>query len=275
MRRRGFLVALTGGATAGYSKWIEPSWLQVTPVECRLPGFAPERPVRIVQLSDLHASPVVPNELIEEAVDLAIRQKPDLICVTGDFVTVSKGYDRGWYVRTLSRLAAAVPTFGTLGNHDGGWWSHRQGDGFETSRPVAEMVQESGIRLLHNRSERVTLGGKAIALVGLADIWAREFSPEESFEDAAKGPRIVLSHNPDTKDVLAEYKWDLMLSGHTHGGQVVIPGIGSPWAPVNDLRFLAGLKPWQGRYVQVSTGVGNAIGVRFNCRPEINLITIA
>jgi predicted MPP superfamily phosphohydrolase len=275
MRRRAFLLALTGGATGGYSKWIEPEWLEVSRVDCKLPGFTPSKPIRIVQLSDLHSSPDVPHELIEESVELAIREKPDFICVTGDFVTARQGYDKPWFVRVLSRLPAAAPTFGTLGNHDGGWWSHREEDGHPSPRPIADLIQEAGLEFLNNRGVDIETPGGDLTLVGLADFWSGEFEPEVAFECTTKNPVIVLSHNPDTKDEMTDFDWSLMLSGHTHGGQIVIPGIGSPWTPVRDKRYLSGLKEWEGRLIHVSRGVGNAKGIRFNCRPEINVLTIS
>lgn len=112
-------------------------------------------------------------------------------------------------------------------------------------------------------------------LVGLGDLWAVEFAPERAFDGLPAGPTVVLSHNPDTKDKLGKYSWELMLSGHTHGGQVVIPGVGAPWTPVQDKRYLDGLKPWGNRQIHVSRGVGNTRGIRFNCRPEVNLLTLA
>jgi predicted MPP superfamily phosphohydrolase len=275
MKRRAFLFTLTAGAAGGYSRYLEPRWLELNHVRCSLPGFAPAKPVRIAHLSDLHACPNVPNELIEEAVQLVTRARPDFICVTGDFVSWRGGFERAWYIRTLSRLAAAAPTYATLGNHDGGVWSHKNGVGWESSLLVGDLVKEAGLRLLMNESIRINAGERPLNIVGLGDLWAMEFAPERAFASAQPGPTIVLSHNPDTKDALKDYSWELMLSGHTHGGQVVIPGIGAPWTPVRDKRYIEGLKPWGARQLHVSRGVGNARGVRFNCRPEVNLLTLA
>ena len=91
----------------------------------------------------------------------------------------------------------------------------------------------------------------------------------------ADDPAILLAHNPDTKDVLADRPWDLMLSGHTHGGQVVLPIVGERFVPMRDKRFIAGLKQWNGRQVYVTRGVGNIDGVRVNCRPEVAILDLA
>jgi uncharacterized protein len=83
-----------------------------------------------------------------------------------------------------------------------------------------------------------------------------------------------LSHNPDTKEQLKAYDWDVAFCGHTHGGQFRLPLIGTPFAPVKDKRFVQGLHFWEGRQIYITKGVGNLFGVRFNCRPEISLITL-
>ena len=258
-------------SVAAYAKWVEPVLLQVSRHECKLPGLRAERPIRLLHLSDLHASPEVPNSLIETAIGLAIELEPDLVCVTGDFVTYRGGWNSDWYRRTLRRLSQRVPVYATMGNHDGGW----RPSGMPDSQRVGNLVRESGVELLHNRAARVKHAGQELELVGLGDLWGREFEPAAAFQlSEAEVPRIVLSHNPDTKDWLGDREWDLMLSGHTHGGQIVVPLLGSPWAPVRDLRYLHGLAPWNSRLIHVTSGVGNAYGVRFNCRPEVALLEL-
>jgi hypothetical protein len=84
----------------------------------------------------------------------------------------------------------------------------------------------------------------------------------------------LLAHNPDSKDILGAYPWDLMLCGHTHGGQVRLPIVGPAFAPVRDKRYVEGLKPWNDRLIFVTRGVGNYVGVRFNCRPEVSLLNL-
>jgi len=74
--------------------------------------------------------------------------------------------------------------------------------------------------------------------------------------------------------MLEPYPWDVVLCGHTHGGQIWIPGLGAPFAPVEDKRYIAGLYPWSNRWMHITKGVGNIWGLRFNCRPEISLLTI-
>jgi uncharacterized protein len=106
-------------------------------------------------------------------------------------------------------------------------------------------------------------------------LWAEEMNPQNAFAKARGELRtILLSHNPDSKVDLGSYRWDLMLSGHTHGGQLYLPIIGTPFAPVRDKRYVAGLKAWRDRWIHVTKGVGNLHGLRFNCRPEVSLLRV-
>ena len=269
-RRRFFLAPLLGLSTAAYARFVEPTWLERTERSCAIPGLT--RPVRLLHLSDLHASHDVPESLIERAIAMAIDSNPDLICITGDFVTDTTGFDPHRYTALLSRLPRKASTFAVLGNHDGGLWS-ADGGGFETTAEVADMVERSGIRLLANSSVRIRCNEATLQIAGVGDMWAGELDAVQAFQETESGwPTILLSHNPDSKSLVARYDWSLMLSGHTHGGQVVIPVAGFNPAPVQDRGYIRGLRPWQDRWIHVSRGVGNISGVRFNCRPEVTLL---
>ena len=101
-----------------------------------------------------------------------------------------------------------------------------------------------------------------------------EDQSREQPDEGDEVPTLLLAHNPDTKDVAWPFAWDAMLSGHTHGGQVVLPWIGPPFVPVEDRRFIAGLHSWRDRWIYTTRGVGNILGVRVNCRPEVTLLEV-
>ena len=278
--RRSFLkclgVAGIGtAATGAYGKAVESEWLDVGRHTIRLSKTANQQPLKILQLSDLHASELVSLDFIEHAVQLGLKEKPDVICLTGDYIT--REYN-DWkpYARILSALPKVAPTFATLGNHDGGEWCGRI-HGYKTSKPVRDLIEKSEIALLDNTATTLNLRGWKLNLVGLGDLWERDFRPKDAFAKLctdADCVTTVLSHNPDTKDPLQPYKWDLMLSGHTHGGQVSLPFIGAPIAPVKDKRFVQGLHNWDNRFLHVTKGVGNLYGIRINCRPEVSVLTL-
>jgi predicted MPP superfamily phosphohydrolase len=177
-------------------------------------------------------------------------------------------------VRALRWLSALKPSFAVLGNHDGGIWA-KEHRGFKDHAAVEKMLDAAGIELLHNRAETVTVAGGMVTLVGVGDLWAGELDAEKAFQEVKRrGPVVLLAHNPDSKELVAGYDWDLMLSGHTHGGQVLVPFQGPRFAPVRDKRFVAGLGEWNGRRIYVSRGVGSLGGVRLGCRPEVSVLDL-
>jgi hypothetical protein len=211
--------------------------------------------------------------MIRHAIDRGLAARPDLAVVTGDFITMQHDFDAAGYARELRRLSDYAPVYAVLGNHDGGMWS-RHHHGLPDHRTVERILEDSRIELLHNRAARVEIKGQRITLAGVGDLWADEVDWRRAFQTAeAATPTVFLAHNPDTKDVVRA-RWDLMLSGHTHGGQVLVPFRGARYAPVKDKRYIAGLKPWGTRQIHVTRGVGNVGGVRMGCRPETSLLVL-
>ena len=273
--RRQFVrsVALSGGASALWMRFVEPWWIRDSfhTVPLGLGGL------KLLHLSDMHADPM-PLDFLSRQIDHALAWKPDFICITGDFITTK--YEQ-WdaYAAVLAKLPAAAPTYATLGNHDGGRWARFSG--YSTTENVRNLLARAKIPLLHNTQQEIEVRGRRLKLVGLGDDWADELNPVKAFGGFPFGikrgeiPTIALSHNPDTKDELAGFAWDLMLSGHTHGGQLSLPLFGQPFAPVRDKRFVRGLYEWDSRWLHVTAGLGSLHKARFNCRPEISYLTLA
>src|SRR3979411_1004348 len=141
---------------ASYPCYFEPRWLAVTRPQVNLGRTPLGEPVRILHLPDLHLSTAVPLSLIESAVTLGLKERPDVICLTGDFITGREDLSSGTYVRTLSRLSAVAPTFAVLGHHDGGRWAGEAG-GYSDHRLVQQLLERSGIQVLHNTSIQVQI----------------------------------------------------------------------------------------------------------------------
>jgi predicted MPP superfamily phosphohydrolase len=275
LTRRKLLFSLSafGFGCGAYARFIEPQWLETTLHRIQLTASSLSQPIRILHLSDFHASSYVPMPFLEHAIELGLAWWPDLICLTGDFVTCSDYYDRSYYQQVLRRLSNAAPAFACLGNHDGGLWaSHNSGSA--SAYEVVRLLENSGITVLQNASELVRFGGLQIQVIGLSDLWSKMIDPAQAYRRYKELPTIVLAHNPDWKDAIGGYPWDLQLSGHTHGGQVRLFFDGRIFVPVRDKRYVAGLGRWENRWIYVTRGVGNIRGMRFCCRPELSLLEI-
>lgn len=278
MKRRRFLqlgtIALAGAATASYMRFFEPEWLELT--EKTLNLHTPlAHPLRVLHLSDLHASNVVSLDYLERAIQRSLTLKPDLICLTGDYITTAiDNFAR--YQSILKQLSDYAPTVACLGNHDGGDWLAGHG-GYNSSAEVLVLLQASGVQCLQNTGQQFQLGTQALYIIGFNDIWNEHADWEAVFKAApTEQPILVLLHNPDGRGFVEPFAWDVMLSGHTHGGQLVVPFLDyAPFAPVVDKYSVSGLKQDEkGRYLHITRGLGNLHGLRFNCRPEASLLRL-
>lgn len=276
--RRAFFTWLSaiplGGILAGsYMKFFEPTWYEITEKSLKIKNL--EKPLRILHLSDFHASPSVSLVEIETAIDQSLELNADLAFLTGDFITWDLT-ETAEYRRILQKLSNSMPTFACIGNHDGGKWAGSS-HGYKDFSKVSELLRSSGITFLFNEKKDVTLRGSRMTIAGLGDLWSRDCKPELILKEERdeNNPVFVLSHNPDSKSVLKKYDWDIMCCGHTHGGQLVVPLIGSrPFLPVRDKSFPEGVLSWGNRHIHITRGVGNLHGMRFNCRPEISILNV-
>jgi uncharacterized protein len=193
VNRRSFLTALTPATLAPI--WFglaEPHWIEVTHTPVRIPGIQPKR---LLHISDIHISDGMGAADLEPGFRAGLATRPDLICLTGDFVSNTTGFDQSGLQRLLRLAADTAPTYAVLGNHDGGAWIARASGSLSTE-PMRQLIATSGVRVLHNESAIEN----GLTLVGLADYWSGEFHPERTFQNAAhSSPTIVLCHNPDGK----------------------------------------------------------------------------
>jgi uncharacterized protein len=231
--------------------------------------------MRLVQLTDFHGSRKVTSAYLREAVELAQTQEPEVAVLTGDFV--HKGFKHIHSVaRELGRLRAPQGVFAVLGNHD---FSVRNALGLrrhpDLHRAVADALADQGIRVLRNETVRLTRGEDSLHLTGLEDLWSRVCDVTAAYAGSSDAlPRVVLAHNPCTIDHLAGRRCDLMLSGHTHGGQVNLPGLGRVTLSRKGRRFAAGMYRVGETHLYVNKGVGFGFRVRYNVRPEVALVTL-
>jgi uncharacterized protein len=272
MDRRRFLKIISGagiaGAVCSYPVFIERYLVQVNryriPVS-RLPssfdGFT------IVHLTDLHYGSLVPLNFLDKVIFRANCIPRDLTVCTGDYVharNMTSEIDKIWPL--VATLRAPYGVFSTLGNHD--HWAN-------TERSVY-WLEKTGQNLRH-KSRCVELHGQRLWFVGAGDLWEDHLNIDSIMSGIPENDcRIVLAHNPDSADSDFNSPFDLMLSGHTHGGQVHIPFIGTPILPVKNKNYSSGLKKSKrGMPVFISRGIGWAIyPVRCNCFPEIAVLEL-
>lgn len=267
----------TGGAGLAYVRYVEPYWAAIERVPLDLPRLHPDLVgFRIVQLSDLHVTGDVSTQHVRSAVQRVRELAPDLVVMTGDYITSGQPRHTQRLATALRELDAPRGVFAVLGNHDYG--VSRPGQHRFThviSRNVVRVLQDCGVRILQNAHVEVRRGAGSFQLIGLEDIWGGGCNVQAAFHNTRTDmPGIVLVHNPDAIDVLSQQDWDWMLCGHTHGGQVRIPLFGAPILPVRHREYDAGLFRFGRRRIYVNRGLGNILPVRFNCRPEITLFTL-
>jgi predicted MPP superfamily phosphohydrolase len=263
-------------ARVSYGYRIEPTWLELNRLEVPVWGLpASFTGYKIVQLSDFHCSRQVTPHYLGEAVDLAQVQNADVCVLTGDFVHHGYRYvERA--ARSLSRLSAPHGVYAVLGNHD---FSVRNALGFRRyrhlHRAVTDALTAHGIRVLHNEPIPLSRGGATVHLIGVADLWSRVCDLEQAYAGLGEAdPCIVLAHNPRTVEQLNGRRCDVMLSGHTHGGQVNWPGLGRVTLGRRSRQLAAGLYRYKNTYVYVNKGVGFGFRFRLGVRPEVAVLTL-
>lgn len=266
--------------------------LSVEQVTIAIPNLpASLQGTKLVQLSDLHFDGLrLSEQMLTEAIQISNSVQPDLVALTGDYVT-DDPTPIGPLAQRLQHLKSRLGTYAVLGNHD----IYPVG----SRAQVTDAFVEVGIQVLWNQIAHPF--GDALPLVGLADFWSQEFDPALVMNQIdGQTPRIVLSHNPDTAAPLQQWRVDLQLSGHTHGGQVVIPGLGPiptfyqmfrrhvpkslrPWIPymkedcykvVRHWEWAQGLHRVGNNCLYVNRGLGTYLPGRLFCPPEVTVLTL-
>lgn len=282
LTRRDFLKLLRAGAidfallTAGglgYSFFVEPNWLKIEPVRLKLPRLTPAfNGIRIAQISDIHMGGWMNAERLQYVADTVLAQEPDLLLLTGDFLTGNRFADHHQQylealVAILSPLAKSIPSFAILGNHD--YWT--------SAEAVREMLKASRITELTNAVFTLARGDETLHICGVDDIWEGDVRLEEVVDQLMdESAAILLAHEPDFADTSARTgRFDLQVSGHSHGGQVVIPFYGAPILPYLGQKYPSGLYQIGEMFQYTNRGVGMIDPyVRFNCPPEITIFNL-
>lgn len=253
-----------------YAVLVEPTWLEVNRLQIPLENVPAGSALRIVQLTDFHFQRRVPVSYVESCVRTANAERPDLIALTGDYVHKGARYVEA-ISDLLGELSAPLGVYAVLGNHD---HAVRNALGFRRyphlHQKVADSLSRRGIRVLHNELLTIEHGGAQFQISGVDDLWSRRCRPDVALAALDAGlPHVMLAHHPCTIELLGSRRCDLMLSGHTHGGQVHLAKYGSVTLSRRMKSYAAGLYSHGQSRLYVNKGVGFGLRIRYNRRPEI------
>jgi predicted MPP superfamily phosphohydrolase len=260
---------LTGVSGLGYAAYIEPNWVDVRQVSLTLPKLpAAFRGYRLAQISDIHLDGVsTTRSHLSEVIELVNREQPDLVANTGDFETHAAQDFAPDLIDSLRALRTKDGVVAVLGNHD--HWSD--------PAAIRRVLSKCNITDLSNDVFTLTRGEAHFHIAGVDDVWeGRDRLDLVLRKLPVEGGAILLAHEPDFADTSsATARFDLQLSGHSHGGQVSIPLFGPPRLPLYGRKYPSGLYMVGEMLHYTNRGIGMVRPyVRFNCRPEITLFTL-
>lgn len=258
---------LVGGGLA-YANQIEPFWVDITHHRLPLPRLAAAFDgYRLLQISDIHADSWMTAERLQACVDLVNQQQPDLIAITGDFVTPHPSTVAEHLLGPLRSLRARDGVLAVLGNHD--HWT--------AAESVRHILQQTGVAELRNTVHTLRRGGDMLHIAGVDDVWVRQARLAAVLRQLPpQGAAVLLAHEPDFADVSAPtQRFDLQISGHSHGGQVRLFGNQAPVLPYLARRYPAGFYQVGSMLQYTNRGLGmSSFQFRLNCRPEITVFTL-
>jgi len=265
---------------------------------------------RIIQMSDLHFTKKTSQNFLNKILRKVKEAQPDLIVFTGDFIDNSQLEDEEHLRDFLKELSAPYGVFACLGNHDyekyvtvgesgesqikkdkgtpfikdcfrklfskGGIFKKTSEEvfGLKRQHELDLLLQSSNVKVLENMTIQLDINGEKLNLCGLGDLWLGRFCPEEAFKTyKPEFPGIILSHNPDSIFSLRKFPGDLILSGHTHGGQVNIPFLRQRFVRQRDPKLLRGMQEIEGKKIYINRGLGSHFSFRWFSIPELTQIT--
>lgn len=290
---------------------IWPRFIEPRLIDCReIPlSFPPELAgLRLLQFSDLHFHKGISDRFLQKVIKKARAAKPDLIVFTGDFLCYSQLDEREKLKEFLQEFSAPCGCYAILGNHD---YSQsvsvsETGDydiisppssyiskGFsrlfhrtvltkqvtpaarqvEPHKELIQLLADTPFQLLHNETIQIKWNLSKLNLTGLGEYMAGQMDPKKAFAHFDSDyPGITLAHNPDSAPLLQTYPGTLILSGHTHGGQINLPWLWKKFTLLENRQFKRGLCPYGQKHVYVNKGIGSLLPFRWFARPELTII---
>jgi len=295
-----------------WPRFIEPRLILTTPVRLKVPNLPSDLDgFKILQFSDLHINSRSSSSFLKRLIKKAKELQPDLIVFTGDFLCYSKLSDPERLTSFLRQFHAPYGCYAILGNHDyascvsinskGEYDEIEPPKGSSLRRGFArlgksitltktstdkaksiplhsELIQhlaKTPFKLLHNQTVNLTVGETKLNLTGLGEYMLGRVDAEAAFRNYDRNaPGIVLLHNPDGIPLLNDCPGDVILSGHTHGGQINLPWMWKKFTLLENMEFKKGLLNVGRKWVYINRGVGSVLPFRWFSPPEFTLITL-
>ncbi|MCC6648311.1 MAG: metallophosphoesterase [Polyangiaceae bacterium] len=260
-----FAVYAAFSLLTAYGTYVLPGWVRVRRLEVSLPGLSPEFDgLRIAHLSDLHVGGLLGARAVARWVELVRREDVDLVAVTGDLVTSGTAFHEE-AARVVASFPARLGVFLSFGNHD-----------YFDNDDLAARLRARGVCALKNARHLVSRGAAVLCVAGVDDTWTGRADLDATLEGTRDVPTVLLAHDPDLFDDAAALGAGLVLSGHTHAGQIAVPFFARELSLAN----LAHAYRW-GRYSRgpstlvVSAGLGTTgLPLRVGAAPELAIITL-
>jgi uncharacterized protein len=266
------------GLTGAHALPMNRRWVDIHRRKMPLKHLDPAyKGLRIVQISDLHYSPVVWQRYLIQYVRWINELEPDLVVVTGDLITGGFRYAKR-IATILSHVSARHGTICTFGNHDYSIFGKRSiAEGRRRADYLEKSLLDRGLIVLRNATWELQLDSahSPLTIVGLDDEWSGHIDPGTAFQNVPHDrPVICLNHNPVNVKELLDYPWQWMLSGHTHGRQIGTSKIGRTLYPKLYRHYTHGYYAVQGRHLYVNRGLSYGQRVQDWCRPEVTVFKV-
>lgn len=297
-----------------WPRFIEPNTVSVTRQQIHSAHFPKElEGLRILQFSDIHLNPGMSDYFLRKVKNQIKKLDPDIIVFTGDFLCYARFADKERlkeFFKTLPK--APYGNYAIFGNHDYAEYAYVNDEGdydiskkasggsiiskgfsrlfgelkittkitqaaIETpvNQELVDLIKETPFTLLHNETTVVPIRGTHLNICGLGEYMIGKMKLTEAFVNYDKQfPGLILVHNPDAIPHLLEYPADLILCGHTHGGQINLPWIWRKFVVMENLSLVKGLVKDRNRWVYVNRGLGSVLNFRWFCLPEITLFEL-
>ena len=294
-----------------WPRFIEPKLILTTRLNLKIPNL-PEalQGLKVLQLSDLHLNANMSDSYLDKLVHKSQAQEPDIIVLTGDFLCYGQLLEPARLKSLLKRFSAPYGCYAILGNHDYaqcvsintngdydvippatsslGRAFSRLKDSVTLTKTITErakrvplhsdlleLIASTPFKLLHNSTEVIEIKDAKLNICGLGEHALGKLNAHEAYKNYDKNyPGLILLHNPDGAPHLSGYPGEIILSGHTHGGQVNLPWIWKKFTLLENMQFKKGFVKFDNRRIYINRGIGSVLPFRWFAPPEILLLTL-